>query len=337
MIADTSTPAAAIAASIDTAWARFLERSARPQSPHASVYASAYRACDRRMAYDLTRPHDLPAYEADTLARFRRGDDRERDLLADLARIGRDADHPFTVIGQQERFVLRDHKARAAIVGKVDARLDLGNGVHAPIEVKAWAPTTVDRVSTFADLFANPWTHAGAYQLLAYLLGSGERYGFLLLDRSGLPKLLPVELEPHLDRVEAFLSKAERVLDHVEAGTLPDYLAGEPDECMRCPWYGAVCNPPIEGGDVAAVLIDPVLESALERREAIKKLGKEYADLDDEIKKRLRGVTRAVVGKFAISGRWGKSSRLELPADIKAQYTKTDPRGRFTLDIVKVG
>jgi len=331
-----TTAAADYAASINDAWRAFLERGARATSPHGSIYASAFRVCDRRMAFELTQPDTLPAFPADTLAKFRRGEDRERDLLADLTRIGRDADPPFKVTAQQERFVLRDRKSRPAIVGKVDARLDLGGGVRAPLEIKAWSPLIVDRIQTFADLFANPWTQSGAHQLLSYLFGAGEPFGFLLLDRSGLPKLLPVELEPNLDRVETFLTKAERVLDAVDAGTLPPFLADDPTECRRCPWYGAVCNPPLEYAG-AAVLTDPDLEAALERRDAIKAIGKEYADLDADVKARLRGVTAAVVGKFAIAGRWGNQSRVDLPPDLKRQYTTTDPHGRFTLDIQKIG
>jgi hypothetical protein len=329
------TPAAVIAENIGRAWGAFLARGARPQTPHDIVYASAWRACDRRMFYELTQPQSLPPWEPEVLAKFRRGDDRERDLLSDLSRIGRDAEPRFNVIGQQERFTLKDHKGRIAISGRVDARLDLGNGARPPLEVKAWSPMLVDRIETFADLFENPWTKSGALQLLSYLYGAAEPFGFLLLDRSGIPKLVPVELDEHLDRVEEFLTRAERVLDYVAAGELPPFLEGEPDECRRCPWYGAVCNPPLDSGGVVKVLIDPALEAALERRAAIEKIGREYADLDDEIKKHLRGVTSAVVGKFSIRGRWGKSSRLELPPALKTQYTKTDPRGRFTLEITK--
>ena len=337
MTTATTSPAAAIAESIGTAWGRFLARQARPSSPHAYLYASQWRTCDRRAALELTVPDQLPPFAPDVLARFRRGDDRERDLLADLTRIGRDSEPEFRVIGQQQRFELKDHKGRVAIAGKVDARLEV-NGSRPPLEVKAWSPMMTDRIETFADLFNNPWTQSGAHQLLSYLFGAGEPYGFLLLDRSGLPKLIPVELEANYDRVEAFLSKAERVLDHVAAGTLPDYLAGEPDECRRCPFYGSTCNPPLDdAGHAAVILSDPELEAALDRREAIKEIGREFSSLDDEVKQRLRGVAHGIAGKYEIKGRWGKQSRLvDLPAAIKTQYTKTDPHGRFTLEITKL-
>jgi hypothetical protein len=329
----TALDPAAIATSIADAWATHLSRQARPQTPHPYVYASSWRPCERRMVLDCLQPEQLPAWPPEVLAKFRRGDDRERDLLADLVRIGRDADPPFTVTAQQERYTLKDHKSRIAITGKVDARLEIA-GVRAPLEVKAWSPFLVDRIETFADVFENPWTRSGGYQLLSYLYGAGEAFGFLLLDRSGIPRLLPVELDPHLDRMEEFLATAERVLDHLDAGTLPAYL-DDAAECRRCPWYGHTCNPPLRA-DAAVILADPELEAALERREALKAAASEYLDLDRQVKQQLRGVEQGVIGHFMVAGRWGKSSRLELPDDLKRQYTRIDPRGRFSLEIARL-
>ena len=330
----TSSPAQAFAETIETAWARYLERDRRTSSAHPYVYASAWRPCLRRMVYELTVPDQQPPFSVDTLAKFRRGEDRERDLLIDLTRIGREAEPSFEVIGQQQRFELKDRKGRVAIAGKVDARLRQGDRA-APLEVKAWSPTLVDRIERFEDLFNSPWTRSGGYQLLSYLYGSGEPFGFLLLDRSGLPLALPVELDAHLDRMEDFLTRAEQALDHQRAGTLPDFLVGDAAECQRCGYYGSVCNPPLmhEG---AVCLTDPELEALLERREVLRQAGQDYERADRDVKAKLRGIEHGVCGPFAITGRWGASSRVELPAHLKAQYTKTDPRGRFTLEITRV-
>jgi hypothetical protein len=326
----TETTPSVLANAIRSSWARFLTGSARQNTPHDTVYASAWRSCDRRMVLEMTRANALPPWEPEVLAKFRRGDDRERDLLSDLSRVGRDSEPPFNVHAQQERFALMDRKGRVAITGKVDARLDVG-GARPPLEVKSWSPYLVDGIETFADLFENPWTRGGGYQLLSYLYGAAEPYGFLLLDRSGLPRLIPVELEANLDRMEAFLVKAEQALDHVAASTLPNFL-DDPSECRRCPWYGHVCNPPLSAKG-ATILNDPDLEAALVRHEALQPAGKEFNDLDKDIKRRLRGVETGIIGPFQILGKWGKQSRVDLPEDLKKQYTVTDPKGRFTLEI----
>ena len=334
MTSSAHTTAEAFAASMMDAWARYLERDRRAPSAHPYVYASAWRPCVRRMVYELTQPDRQAPFSTDVLARFRRGEDRERDLLMDLARVGREAEPSFQVIGQQQRFELKDRKGRVAIAGKVDARLRQGDRAI-PLEVKAWSPTLVERIRTFEDLFENPWTRGGAHQILSYLWGAGEPLGFLLLDRSGLPLALPVELEAHLDRMEDFLSRAELALDHVAAGTLPDFLVGDAAECRRCPFFGAPCNPPLVYGELQ-VLTDPELEALLEQREAVKGPGKEFERLDKEVKARLRGVEQAVAGHFTIEGQWGKQSKLELPEALRKQHTVVDPRGRFTLEITRV-
>lgn len=326
-----------VAVAVEKAWEAFLLADRRAPSPHPGyVYASAWRACDRRMVYELTVPDQQPPLDAYTLAKFRRGNDRERDLLGDLARIGRNAEPEFHIVGQQDAFKVKDRKGRQVISGKVDAFLEVGRDWRAPIEIKAWSPMLVDRIETFSDVFENPWTRSGGFQLLSYLYGHAYPAGFLVLDRSGLPKLLPVVLDEHLDRMEEFLTKAERVVDHALASTLPDFLVGDNAECQRCPWYGHTCNPPLSSVG-ATVLTDPDLEADLERREAVKVAGKEFNQLDKSIKERLRGIEIGVAGHFQIMGKWGKQSRLDLPEDLKKQYTVTDPKGRFTLEISRLG
>lgn len=327
----------AIGRAIERAWEAFLLSESRTASPHPNyVYASAWRVCERRMVYECTVPDQQPAFDAFALARFRRGNDRERDLLADLARIGRNAEPEFRLVGQQDSFKVRDRRGRQIISGKVDAFVELAAAKwRAPIEVKAWSPQIVDRIETFADVFDNVWTRSGGYQLLSYMYGHGHPAGFLLLDRSGLPKLLPIVLEEHLDRMEEFLSKAERVIDHALAGTLPPFLQNDPNECKRCPFFGGVCQPDLSAKDVT-VITDPELEADLQRWHELRPAGKEFNALDTTIKKRLRGIENAIAGAFSIVGKWGRYARVDVPADVKKQYTVIDPKGRFSLEIEKL-
>jgi hypothetical protein len=236
-------------------------------------------------------------------------------------------------VGQQENFRLRDRKGREVISGKVDARLQFDRA-RMPVEVKAWSAQLVDRIETFEDLFDSPWTRSGAYQLLAYLYGANEPVGFMLLDRSDLPLLLPVELDAHLDRMEEFLVRAERVKDHIEEGTLPDFL-DDATECRRCPFYGRACNPPLSAPDIH-VLTDPELEAKLQRWHELRAAGKEWNALDASLKKQLRGIEHGIAGAFSITGRWQAYARLELPEDLKKKHTVKDPKGRFLLEIERV-
>ncbi len=324
--------------------------------PRANVYASQFRECTRRMLYDMTQWHLLPPFEDDVLGKFLRGEDREFAILNHAQRVGQMADPRFEIIGQQQRFELRDRKGRVAITGKTDARvyypdlteLQLSDGtVYSvtrdgfPGELKAWAPHLVDRIQCFEDLFNSPWTKTGAYQLLCYLYGSNQPLGFMILDRAGLPQLLPVELFKHLDKVEAFLAKAEEAMDCKEFGELPGFLA-EAAECQRCPFYGAVCNPPLKHAG-ARVLTDPEIEATLNRYLEIQETGSEAGRLWKTITAELRGVEQGICGDILIEGKWGNQTVYDFPPDVEKQieawkkaYGRKDPKGRFTLTVTRL-
>lgn len=317
---------------IRTTWASELLRKRRPPNPHKYVYASGYRACDRRLVYDMKVPEQAIPFSADILANFNRGSDRGREIVIDLQRVGRAAEKQFEVFGQEERFELKDRNNRIVITGKTDASIRYGNLV-ARAEIKSWNPNLTNRIFTFADLFLSPWTKAGAFQLLSYLYGSGQPIGFMILDRPGLPRILPVVLYDWMDEMEEWLERATKAVNHLEAGTLPDYHK-DPSECKRCPFYGW-CSPPLKY-EGAQVITDDDFIQLLEEREAVKTAGQTFNKLDMAIKKQLRGTEIGVAGPFIISGKWGGNTTYELPADIKEKYKKTDPKGKFTITITKV-
>lgn len=326
-----------VAIGIHRAWSEFVASGRSAPGKRHNVYASSYRACVRQMVLEMTAGDQVKPFSPDTLANFRRGQDRERDLLADLKKIGRNADPSFETVGEQERFELKDHKGRVAISGKVDCRLRInGTRISAPLEVKSWNVNLTSRVKTFADLMENRWTRSGAMQILCYLLGAQEEFGFLLLDRPGIPTLLPVELFANLHHVEDFLKKAECAMDHKEAGALPDYI-DNPGECRYCPFFGSACNPPLlfKG---ATVLTDPKLLLDLEQWEELRPAAKEFDRLDDEIKERLRGTESAIAGPFVLSGKWQKQTKYNFPDEpTKRKFQVSDPKGKFVLTIEKVG
>ncbi len=223
-----------------------------------------------------------------------------------------------------------------------------------PVEAKAWNANLVAKIKTFEDLFLSRWTRGGAYQLLAYIFAMDVPLGFLLLDRSGLPALIPVELYPNLERIESFLAKSETAMDHKEAGTLPDFTKDK-EECKYCPHYGRNCNPPMSYGDGAAIFTD---ETVIEKAERYKELeGKlsdeewsEYNRLDKWAKEQFRGVEVGIVGPYAITGKWKKKKELEVPEAeqpdfnaktiayqaVMAKYTKENPKGQFSVTLTKV-
>lgn len=309
-------------------------RSRRPQTKRAYVYASQYDPCTRKLVLDMTDGDKQPVWQPDQLANFARGEDREASNLIFLSRAGQVSMPPFKVIGQQERFELKDRRGRVVIVGKTDATLDFWTrGQKCKAEVKSWHPNLTAGLKSFDDLFLKDWTSRAAYQMLAYLYGAGDSIGFMIMDRHGLPLILPVELEKHLDKMETFLQASTDAQDHREAGTLPDFHQ-DSSHCRRCWCFGGICNPPTDS-QAAHVLPDPVLEARLERRHELQEAADEWEILDTEIKTRLRGVESGVCGNFMVKGTWQKLVTYPLPAEIKSQYKKEDPKGKFVLKITR--
>ena len=331
-----------LADSINSAWAEFIiqeERGNPAKRPY--TYASSYEECERKLVLLMTDGDKLAPFDVETKAKFRRGNDRARDLIADLSYVGRLCIPPFKVVNQEQRFELKDRKGRVAIAGKVDVRLEFSRDRQLPGEIKAWSENLTAKVKCFADLFNNPWTRKGAFQLLAYLYGSSEPYGFMILARPGLPAILPVNLYDHLEAVEKFLARAEFALDHKEAGTLPAFI-NDHSECKRCGFYQRVCDPPVKS-EGAQIFTDPEEEARLSRLIELEPAGEEYEALDKWAKERYRGVEMGLAGSVLIQGKWQRNTSYPLPASakqqieaIKAPFKKVDEKGKFFLTVTKV-
>lgn len=355
------------AALIQSAYEKFIEAEERRSSSgqRSSVYASSWSACTRAMALDMLVPDAKPQFAADTLANFRRGNDRARDIKADMSRVGRFADPPFDVVGAEERFELRDTKGRVVIVGRVDFRLKFA-GVHGskPVETKSWHPLLVQGVKRFDDLFTNRWTRKGAHQLLAYMLATNEQTGFMLLDRPGIPRPLEVNLFEHLDKIEDFLKRAEIAMDAREQiyketidglTLLPSNLStfepllppfiDDPSECRSCSFFGGACNPPLTHQGAAIITDDEVL-AKIEQHDTLDEPRQQYKDIHDELADYLRARTptthrtkskrQMIAGKYLIESWYSKNTTLEMPEAEKLKYQKTVEDGKFQFNITKV-
>lgn len=304
--------------------------------PHPYLYASSRRKCLRRSVYECTHPELMPEFSTDVKARFLRGEQREADLRNELTKAGQLSDPRFDFVGIQERVEIHDRKGRLIISGMIDGKMAWQTHDIWPAEIKAWHTNIVDRLETFEDLCNISWTWSGAHQLLSYLYATNSAYGVLILDRSGLPKLIPVSLEANLERMESFLKDAEIVVDHIENKSLPDYIM-DTEECAKCPYYGNTCNPPFMSGAGAQVITDPEVEQMLERRNELEEAATEYDHIDKAIKKKFyKAIEMAIAGKFLLEGKYEKYTSYEYPKDIKDKYRKVDPKGKYTLKITKI-
>lgn len=325
-----------ISNSISRGYERYILREhSRAPSKRKNVYASGFEQCVRKMVLYMTHGHKLEGFPVETLSRFMRGNDRERNVVIDLHRVGQYSRPRFSVVQEQQRFELKDRARRVFMSGRLDLRLAFtGSRAQPPVEIKDWFPTLTAKINTFEDVFKNPWTLKGGHQVLMYLYALKEPFGFLMLATPTLPKMIPVELKPNMDRVEAFMAKARKAMNFTRRRKVPAYIH-DADECGRCAFYGKFCNPPLKS-KVMRIITDPALEDLLERHRKLAPDASAFKEADAEIKKRFYGIKKAVVGKFLVEGAWWQKTVYNIPPRTKKRYKEVIDKGSFHLTVTKL-
>lgn len=306
-------------------------------------YAGSWRPCTRRMVEEAIHPSYFPDVDVDLKARFLRGEQREIDMRQALERVGQLSMPAFTVEGQQEKIRLRDKKGRYVISGKKDCAIRWESGARWSVEFKSWSAFLTDRIYEFADLLKSPWTRSASMQLLSYLFGKEEPFGLLVLDRPGLPRLIPVRLEENYELVEQFLRDAELGRDHIEAGTLPPHIK-DPAECRRCPIFGSHCQPDVSY-DGAGIITDEELLAQIALCAQTAEPRKQYEDVHKDIGDYLKRTVpkthgkdnrhHIIAGDFSIEAYWQPNTTYPVPENVKKPYRKVDPSGKLAFTITR--
>lgn len=319
-------------AAIDQAWRRELlvKRDQRDTSgPRDYVWASSRRSCVRQMALDLMYPEDREEFQEDTLERFRKGNEREDDIVARLMKLGKYSDPSFDVIEGQRRFEIHDRDGTRLMSGKIDGRLKFEDGATPIFEVKSGM--SVQNIQALEDFERSPWTRHQPDQLLAYLLEQEEPFGFFVLDRPGVPNLVLVELEKHLQRAESFLQDSRTAIEaRFGRAELPP-MTEDASNCKRCPHFGRRCAPEIDHGEGLKIITDPGLIEDMHTRALNEAAAREFDSADKRLKAALRGTELALVGDFVAKGKWSSLTKYDIPEDVKAEHKIVDPKGRWLM------
>jgi len=316
---------------------RTQSRSKRGAVPY--VYASRRHSCLRKMALDMLFPGG-EGFTADQLARFARGSERERALSIQLARAGERCKPTFELVGQQTRFEIKDRDGTILMVGKIEGEMLFHDErrFRAVYEIKSGQ--TFMNCETIEDLDHGRWTGHAVDQLLAYLLDRGREVGFFVIDRHGLPTIIPVILEDHLGRAETFMRDARiaidakdevveytngaYAIDHTRVdGTvnvdadwhelLPDHITRRAT-CLTCEHLNRHCTPPsVTMGEGVKLVTDTELIHAAERSCEIEETASEFKRLRKDLAVELRGVEHAILGKVELRGKWGKKTSVKFP------------------------
>lgn len=309
-----------------------------------NTYATGRRPCVRWMALDLLRPEDRGEIDDNGLVRMERGNERERSIIIALQRAGERAEIPFEIIEGQKRFEVTDKDGVVILTGKIDGKIKFRDNVKATFDTKAG--DSFRFAKSVEDLLHNPWTWASVWQICTYLLREAEPFGYLVLDRSGLPEMVPIILEEHLGEVEGFLQEARLArnarhdasnLAAIEAGQWPMALPAYTDDpalCRRCPHLNKSCTPPtIRMGEGVTLIQDEDLIQAAETYFKTEVAATENDRSWKKLTASLRGIEHGILGPFEFTGRWQKQTSYAVPDEVRNPYKTVDPKGKFALEI----
>jgi hypothetical protein len=291
-------------------------RGARPREPRNYVYASGIKPCARRMALDMQATEER--VDAEGAARMMRGTERETDVIRLLEDAGKWADPRFRVVQGELPVKIKGRDGSPLLSGRLDGRLMVeGMAGKPPFEVKSGR--VAERCFRYEDFARSPWGWSYPRQLLVYLLSTGEEFGYLVLDTGGLPRLVPVVLEDHLDDAEEALRLSEEAVAAVKAGELPPFVR-DIKICKSCPFYMGACSPPVDYGEGFGIITDERVIEALEVRARTSDAAGQYDKADKEVKAILKGSGHegsAIAGRFLIEQTWQRSNTLEIPAPLE--------------------
>lgn len=246
--------------------------------------------CDRRIYYYITAGELADEINTDLAAIFEEGKDQEPVVRRLLSELG------FEV----KKASFTESWDKYNISGGIDGIIS-DNGTNYIAEIKTvseYAWRSVNTPEDFDEGYYKKWYA----QMQIYLLLFNYDRGIFILKRKQAKQLRIIEVSLDYGYAEGLLQKAERVNKAISAGIPPDYLPNNPVECKRCAFFGKVCNPPLDFGDMQ-VIEDEELERKLERRAELESASKEYEAVDKELKERFRELPAAICGNYHITGK----------------------------------
>jgi hypothetical protein len=287
---------------------RRREKHAKIYEPRSTTASSLGYRCERRLVYARTQPHYAAPIGDELASIFEEGNLHQSDVRRELIELG------FEALEAERSF--RDEALE--IGGRIDGMLMLTGDHHSvrvPVEIKSCSgtpPTTAEGLRNHDGIYGRYYA-----QMQVYLYLTNSPWGvFLFKDKiTGLWSIVPVPLD--YAYAEGLLKKAERVRDHVRAGTLPDRLADR-GECPGCPWCDSLCHPAEAAVDPLLLVTDTELLSQLEERERIDPMATRFDQIDKAVKVRFKMTAgeRFVVGDergfLVVKKKHGAGVRIEI-------------------------
>lgn len=322
LITDVDAEAAVTTEGFDALARQHLKADIQVWPARAFYPSTLAHPCDRHLVWRFTKWKQQIPHEVELESIFHEGRLHQPDIYRRLEAMG------FEVVREQDR-PTQYQVGRAVISGRPDGRLIAFRGTRYPkpgliLEAKSMAGYQWDRTATVDDLRAaeSHWTRAyyAQGQLYGFLENAARGVFVLKSKATGMLKLLPYELD--YEYAEVLLQRIERLQPLIERGEDPPPIPYDRSVCGGC-GFREICYPAKAFGEGASVLDDPLLEAALERRDALAVEHAEYERLDREVKDRLKheGIKFALCGPFTIEGKVVAKKAYQVAAHEEIHYS----------------
>ncbi|MCP3995420.1 MAG: hypothetical protein GY722_10185, partial [bacterium] len=222
--------------------ARYVKSKRRPPKSYPSNRASEMgHPCERYLVLNRTKG-EVKEPPDDTLQLiFEEGNQHETQVKAVLNWMG------IEIYGSQMEFPQNAYGLTGHVDGVIGQR---ENGNRVIIEIKGlngahWQSVKEDddgaSLKHHSAWFVQKWYYQG--QLYAFLDDIEEIVWIIKNKWTGEWKVVVMPID--YEAIQGCTDKADRVNEHVEAGTEPEPL-NDPVTCRRCPYYDRACHPSIE-------------------------------------------------------------------------------------------
>jgi CRISPR/Cas system-associated exonuclease Cas4 (RecB family) len=231
-------------------------------------------------------------------------------------------DAGFQIVEHARGYEWKEYELR----GYLDRKIVI-DGRRIPLEYKAVSPYLFASINSIHDLLTSKkhWARMYPAQLLLYMMMSEEEHGVFYFKNalSFQPKDIWVHLWDHAEYVEEILQKLERVNEAVRTRKAPEPYTKDFDLCRECSFLH-ICTPDLKLPGGIEVLEDEEILNALEVRESLKQQYKQYKEVDEYVKKRLKGKGNCLIGDFYVE-------ELKYTRNIPAREAKTEHCSRIVI------
>lgn len=284
--------------------------------PVKSNWASVIgHPCLRYRVYHRTHWNEVPLHDPSLQFVFDEGIDRERFAIRKLQDLG------YDVVQQQgsgDKDSLFDEKLNIGL--RIDGRIRRGEEKPV-IEVKSMSPYDYEAIKSYEDM-----KHHKKWRIRSYcaqgqlcLFKMNAEYGLYLLVTYRRPiKAIPFVLD--YEFVESIIKQTELVNEYVAKKELP-----EPDTSIEdgihaeCPFLH-ICGVTRQLGDDVQIIEDEEIICLLNKRASLEKSSKEFEKIDERLKEYFKTRRESIAGDFHIFTTDRKSTKYNIPDEIKAPY-----------------